>query len=318
MIRTVLGDIPAPQLGRTHAHDHVLIADSLGTRGDPDLTIDDVERAVAEVRDFQRAGGGALVDAMPLDSGRDPAGLVAVSRRTGVHIVATTGFHTPRYYEQSHWSGTLPQEKVVELLCAEVQLGMDARSYSGPVVERLSARAGLVKAATGPDGLDPRSRRCFALAAECHRRTGAPVLTHTEHGLLGLEQVALLVDLGVPADAVLVSHVDRNHDPAYHTDLSQTGAYLVYDGVSRTKYHAPDVPVKLIAAACSAGAAQRVLLGLDLARRSYRSSYGGRPGLAYLLTDFVPILLAHGFAATDIEDFLRVNPAAALSMRSAS
>lgn len=315
MIRTVLGDIPPDALGACHAHDHVLIRDGLGTRVDPDLLIDDVERAVVEVGAFRTAGGGTLVDAMPLDSGRDPAGLVQVSRRTGVHIVATTGFHTSRYYEQGHWSTAVDPELVVDLLCAEVTQGMDRYSYSGPVIDRLAARAGIVKAATGPEGMDRRATQLFAIAAQCHRRTGAPVLTHTEHGALGVEQVARLVELGVAADAVLVSHVDRNHDPAYHADLAQTGAYLVYDGVSRSSYHPPELVAKLMAAACTAGGGQRVLMGLDLARRSYRCSYGGRPGLGYLLAHFLPLLLQRGFSPAEVASFVVSNPAAALSLR---
>ena len=41
------------------------------------------------------------------------------------------------------------------------------------------------------------------------------------------------------ADAVIVSHVDRLHDPGYHKELAGSGAYFVYDSVSRAKYHTP-------------------------------------------------------------------------------
>ena len=139
MIRTVLGDVAPDDLGLCHAHDHVLIGDGLGARREPDLLIDDVELAVDEVQSFRKAGGGTLVDAMPLDCGRDPEGLVEVSRRTGVHIVATTGFHTSGYYEARHWSACLDASAVADLLCAEVTDGMDRHSYGGPLPERLAA-----------------------------------------------------------------------------------------------------------------------------------------------------------------------------------
>ncbi|GEM_PF-38948 len=315
MIRTVLGDIPGAALGFCHAHDHVLIGESVATRTNPDLLIDDVDAAIAEVSAFRRAGGGAIVDAMPLDCGRDPVGLVQVSRRTSVHIIAVTGFHTRRYYPPGHWSETMTANDLADLMAAEVTDGMDRHSHAGPSVERIEARAGVVKVATDEHGITPLAARIMEAAAECHRRTGVPVLTHTERGLFGPDQVAFLAGQGVPADAVLVSHVDRICDLGYHAELAATGAYLVYDGPSRLQYHSPAEMARCIAVAVEHGAAERVLLGMDLALRSYRVSTGGSPGLAFLLRDFLPLLRAEGFADADIRRFGWHNPAAALSIR---
>lgn len=315
MIRTVLGDIDAADLGFTSAHDHVLISDAIGTVRTPDLRIDGVEEAIEEVAAFRAAGGGALVDAMPVDSGRDPEGLVEVSRRTGVHIVATTGFHKPEYYEERHWSVRADDEVVADLLAAEVTTGMDRYSYGAPFIDRLEARAGLVKIATDADGFTPLAKRRIAVAAEVHRRTGAPVLTHTEHGALAIEQSEALTALGVPADAVLISHVDRNHDEGLHRALGETGCYLVYDGPSRSKYHQPEEVAALMSAAAEVAGADRLLVGMDLALRSYRTSYGGSPGLAWLPSTFPQVLFSAGFTDTDIRRIGWDNPAAALSLR---
>lgn len=315
MIRTVLGDIDPGTAGFCSAHDHVLIADGIGTLRAPDIRIDGLEEAVDEVAGFGQAGGGTLVDAMPVDCGRDPAGLVEVSRRTGVNVVASTGFHKPEYYEERHWSKVLDDEALVDLLVAEVADGMDRHSYGGPVVHRLEARAGLVKVATDGDGMTPLAKSRMAVAAEVHRRTGVPVLTHTEHGALALEQVEALTGGGVPLDAVLVSHVDRNADRGFHAEMGAVGCYLIYDGPSRSKYHTPEDVAELMAVAASAGGGERILLGMDLALRSYRTSYGGAPGLAWLPGEFVPLLTRCGFDTGDVRRFGWTNPAAALSLR---
>ena len=318
MIRTVLGDIDPESAGFCSAHDHVLIAESIGTVRTPDLLIDGVEEAVEEVLAYREAGGATIVDAMPIDCGRDPTGLVEVAVRTGVHIVATTGFHKPEYYEESHWSRSLGVDEIVQLVSAEVTDGMDRWSYGAPRIERLEARAGLVKVATAGDGFTALARARFDVAAEVHRRTGAPVLTHTEHGALAIEQVAHLQELGVPADAVLVSHVDRNHDRALHADLAATGCYVVYDGPSRAKYHRPEEVAELIGVTVEAGGRDRVLLGMDLALRRYRRSYGGEPGLAWLPAEFPRVLVSCGFDDAEVEAFCCTNPARALSLRSAA
>jgi predicted metal-dependent phosphotriesterase family hydrolase len=315
VVRTVLGDVDPVELGFCSSHDHVLIGDGLGARGNPELLIDDVEEAVREVEAFRTAGGGTLVDAMPLDCGRDPGGLVEVSRRTGVHIVATTGFHTPIYYEARHWSTVLDPGDIAELLVAEVEVGMDRCSYGGPVVQRLAARAGLIKVASEHGRIGDVTLRLMEAVAAAHLRTGAPVLTHTEHGTMGLEQVERLVALGVATDAILISHCDRNHDVGYHAELAATGAYLVYDGPSRTKYHTPEQVADLIAIACEAGAEKQVLLGMDLALRSYRVSCGGGPGLGFLPSTFVGVLSQVGHSDATIERFGCHNPASALRLR---
>lgn len=318
IVRTVLGDVDAGTLGFCSSHDHVLIGDGFGARTNPDLLIDDVEAAVQEVSLFRDAGGRTMVDAMPLDCGRDPAGLVEVSRRTGVHIVATTGFHTPMYYESRHWSTQLTADAIAVLLVAEVEEGMDRFSYSGPQVERLPARAGLVKVASERGRIGAVTARLLDAAAQCSLRTGSPILTHTEHGTMGMQQVQMLTELGVAPDAILVSHMDRNRDRGYHTELASTGAWLVYDGPSRTKYHTPQEVADLIAVAVDAGAERRVLLGMDLALRSYRVSYGGSPGMGFLPGAFLDVLRARGFSSATVERFGCENPGRALSLREAA
>lgn len=315
VVRTVLGDIDPGDLGFCHAHDHLLIGAGIGTAANPDLLIDDVDAAAEEVRLFAAAGGRAIVDAMPLDCGRDAAGLVEISRRTSVHVIATTGFHTRHYYEPGHWSERLPLDTVLEVLTDEVTVGLDRHGHGGPTVERLDARAGLVKAATDDNGFDARAERVFTLAAECHHRTGVPVITHTERGAFALEQVEYLTGLGVPPDAILVSHVDRRIDTGYHRDLAATGAYLVYDGPSRHKYHTPEQVAASMAAARDAGGLERILIGMDLALRSYRVSTGGSPGLAYVLDEFLAVLKANGFNSDEVDRIGRANPARALSLR---
>jgi predicted metal-dependent phosphotriesterase family hydrolase len=59
--RTVLGDIDVIDLGRTNAHEHLAIRDGLITVQHPDYRLDDPQRAIEEVRDFQEAGGQAII-----------------------------------------------------------------------------------------------------------------------------------------------------------------------------------------------------------------------------------------------------------------
>src|SRR6185437_14078503 len=116
-------------------------------------------------------------------------------------------------------------EELADLFVADIVDGIDANDYCGPVVRRTPHRAGVVKVAGSDGGPSPRDARVFAAAAEAHRRTGVPILTHCEGGTGALEQILLLVDAGVEPSKIVVSHVDKIVDPAYHRASSPAGRW---------------------------------------------------------------------------------------------
>lgn len=314
VVRTVRGDLPTAQVGAAMVHEHLLMTGGWPVRLEPDFRLDSVDAAVAEVERFRAAGGGTLVEMTPLGFGRDPDGLADTARRTGVRLVACTGFHKLDYYADNHWLHRYPVERIADLLVAEIGEGIDRGGLDGPVVERADARAGVVKLATGYHRAGPAVERLAEAVGITHRRTGAPVSTHTEHGTMGHTQLDLLERAGVPADAVTLGHIDHNPDPVVLSELAGRGAYLAFDLPGRTKYGPDSRVVDLVAALTDAGHADRLLFAGDLARRSYWPAYGGGPGLDYLLTAFVPRLRAAGLGEV-ADAALVTNPARALRLR---
>jgi predicted metal-dependent phosphotriesterase family hydrolase len=314
VIRTVLGDLEPARLGLTLAHEHLLMTGGWPVVHEPDFRLDSVDAAVEELAGSRRAGAGAVVEMTPLGFGRSPAGLVEISQRSGMHVVATTGFHKLTYYDDLHWLWRYPVEEVAEQLAAEVTEGMDEHGLEGPVVRRSPARAGVVKLATTYQRAGPGVERLARAIGIVHHRTGVVVATHTEQGTMGHEQLDLLEAAGVPADAVLLGHVDHNPDPGYLADLASRGAYLVFDMVGRIKYGPDSQTIGLIRELAERGLSDRLMLGSDLARRSYWKAYGGGPGLDYLLCRFVPRMRREGLG--EVADRILVdNPAWALRLR---
>ncbi|MBN8709315.1 MAG: aryldialkylphosphatase [Verrucomicrobia bacterium 61-8] len=306
-IRTVLGDIAPSELGLCYAHEHIIIDASFTTQATPDFLLDDVAKASAELSDFRAAGGSTMVDSMPCDCGRNVRKLAEISRASGVHIVAPTGLHMAKYYDPGHWGHFYAEDQLAALFIAEIKEGIDAHDYSGPIVERAPHRAGVIKIATDAQW-SPREEKLFAAAAHAHRRTGCPILTHTEQGTLGLEQAERLHSLGVDLRHVVLSHTDRKPDRAYHRDLLQTGVRLEYDSGFRWKEGNPtlDLVVEL-----APEFPRQILLGMDAARRSYWTHHGGRPGLCFLLREFRGDLLARGLKEALWQQIMRDNPARA-------
>jgi predicted metal-dependent phosphotriesterase family hydrolase len=312
-IRTVTGDIDARDLGVCYAHEHLLITGGMFPRQDKDFLLDDPTHAVQDLHAFTALGGSSVVDLMPCGLGRDPEGLRTISERAGVSIIAATGFHAEKWYDTQHWLYQYSAEQIADLFREEIEDGMDQWGYRGPLLNRVPARAGVIKVATGYYSWTGKTDKWFEAAALAHLATGAPIASHTEDGVLGDRQADTLLSHGVPADSIIIGHVDKNADPYVHRELAARGVFLEYDGPSRLKYGPDSDVVKLIAAAVESGYGNQILLGMDLARRSYYPSYGGGPGLGYLLGVFAPRLEAEGLGEMVHKIFVD-NPARAFAL----
>jgi 5-phospho-D-xylono-1,4-lactonase len=314
-VQTVLGAVAPGELGVTYSHEHLIIRGGLGLVKEPGFRVPSVEKMLTELESFKAMGGRTLVDMMPLDAGRQPVDLVTISQQAGVHVIAATGFHKNMYYDDEHWIHTYSAEQIADLLILELTVGMDKRSYNGPLVERLPARAGVVKLATDYFAATPTQRKLIEAYGAVYAATGFPISTHTEHGTLGIEQVQWLQEAGIPPGSVIVGHLDRLADLSYHKEVASSGAYIVYDGPARAKYGPDSQMIALVIGMLSAGYGKQLLLGSDMARTSYLRAYGGGPGLDYLLARFIPRLKSEGVPQDIIDDIMIHNPARAFGRR---
>jgi predicted metal-dependent phosphotriesterase family hydrolase len=312
-VRTVLGDIDPADLGVTYAHEHLVIDGGRPVQMFPDFRLDSVEDALAEIAPAQALGLRAVVDAMPADAGRNVTKLAEIGRRSGLHVVAPTGLHHERYYHDRHWSATLSVEELADLFVADVEDGIDALDYAGPVVRRTPHRAGVIKVAGDANGLTPVEERIFAAAAIAHGRTGVPILTHCEQGTAGPLQARFLVERGVRPSSVILSHTDKVVDRDYQHEIMATGATVEYDQGFRWGPERPNGTLQLLEWALADGFGDRIVLGMDAARRGYWATLGGSPGMAWLLGPFSAAMAEHGIGAAEQERLFVANPARAFA-----
>ncbi len=159
-VRTVLGDIPAAELGVCDAHDHLFFRSPQL----PGQELDDPEAATQELCAFRELGGQAVVQWSPFGTARRTDALPQVSRDAGVHIVAATGLH-----QAAHCApGVLERvtHRLAELFVAELTEGV--RRDEDPDGPAEPVRAGLIKVA----GV-PRAGRARP-AGDDGRRRGTP------------------------------------------------------------------------------------------------------------------------------------------------
>ncbi|MGW2861178.1 phosphotriesterase family protein [Streptomyces sp. NPDC001205] len=283
---TVLGPVPADLLGVVDAHDHLFIRSPLL----PGQELADVTDAAARLAGFGALGGGTVVQWTPYGMGRRIAELPALSRTTGVHVIAATGLHQAAHYGAELLDAV--RGRLAELFVAELTEGIGDSGVT----------AGLIKVAGGFHGLDEHAALTMGAAAEAHHRTGAPIAVHLELGTGVLDVLDLLCgELEVPPGSVILGHLNRSPDFAVHRLAAETGANLAFDGPSRAN-HATDwrMPDALRALA-DAGFADRLLLGGDTVTPD-------TPGMPYLLRRVRPRLeLALGKDL--VEQILINNPA---------
>ena len=300
-VMTVLGPIEPEALGVTLHHEHVIAKPMDVGAADPDLLLDSVEAALAELEDAYIAGVRAIVDMTPADYGRDAAAIYWVAQRAPVHLIVATGHH--KHQHAAAWVGDRSAREIAAMSIDEIRHGIPGTSV----------RPGVIKAGSSLNEITEIERRVFHAAAIAHHETGVPISTHTDKGTMALEQLAILREAGVTPERIIIGHLDFALDEDYLLRVLETGAYVSFDQVSKEKYALDTARAEMMHRLADAGHLDRLLFSGDLARKSYWLAYGGQPGFRYLVESFPVILMEAGFSAPEVRQLLVDNPRIALS-----
>ncbi len=295
---TVSGPVPGEQLGIVDYHEHLCYdAPAWLVREDPDFSLNDPEKSALELKDWLAAGGKTIVEISAIDFGRNIRKVLQIAEKVPeAIIIAVTGFNKPYYCDEMVWK--TDEKELIKRCVRDIEKGIDGTG----------ARAGIVKGGSGYNTLNQKDKKLLRIAAKVHLETGVPIITHTEAGTMGLEQIEFLASLSVEPHRVCLSHMDRNPDLWLHTKIARTGAYLGYDCFGKIKYGPDELRVNLLKRMVEGGSAHKILIGNDLGRASYWKHYGGGPGLDWLLQRFIPRLREEGFSESVIKNLLIHNP----------
>jgi phosphotriesterase-related protein len=308
-VQTVLGLLPASELGVTDAHDHL----ALKSPALPGQDFDDADKAGEEVREAMETGLQSIVELTPIGLGRDPALLRRVSQATEVNIVAATGFHRDAHYPAGHWVNDADEDLLRDRMVTDIARGMHPADWNDPALALDEARAGVIKMGASYQRVSKHEHRRLEAACQAALQTGVAIVCHTEVGTAGDEIIDICEAAGLPTNRLILAHTDRNPDPEVHVDLCARGVYLEYDTAGRIKYRPDSELLRLISEVVGPGYGDRVLLGLDLGRRDYFRAYDGGPGMRYLLRTFAP-RLERRIGSEAVRRILVDNPARAFAL----
>lgn len=299
---TVTGPVPEEELGFCQSHEHLFIAKGRSFEENPALWMDDISKVEQEAARYRRAGGGTLVDAQPVGCGRMCQNLRRVSLSSGVHILASTGFHKLCFYPQDHWLFSLDEDSLTRLFLHELTQGMYDGCDSAPPGEDTGIRAGLIKTALDRCGLTAGYARLFAAAAAAAVAAERTLMVHIEAGSDPMALLRFLLDRGVPPERIIFCHTDRAcTDPGVRRELAAAGIFLELDTIGRFHYHSDEAEADIFQQLLDSGFQHQLLFSLDTTRARLKCFHPDAVGLDYLLNVFLPLLRARGISQTQLE-----------------
>ena len=216
-VNSVLGPIDTKDLGFTLMHEHVLVGFAEVYRDYPELLGDNpLERIVDELKKAKEGGVDTIVDATTTDLGRDINLIAEASQRSGVNIIAVSGWwlDIPRFFQGAS------AEQLADVFVREVEQGISGTSI----------KAGILKAASDYGEITPQAETVLRAVGRAHLRTGVPIMLHSySPGQVGRLQLAILQEEGVDPKRVKLDHSNDTTDVEYLIWILEQGCYLGLD-----------------------------------------------------------------------------------------
>ncbi len=304
MIRTVTGDIERTTTGNVLMHEHIRnvsndMLKSFGNAWLDDAYLEDYAVGILKTMQ-QRFSLGIYVDGTPCDLGRDAAQLRRISEKTGVHIVASSGF----YYYPGMLSCKRSAEELAELLLRECENGLDGTTVL----------PGILKCAAHGAMTEDMQKRIEAVAA-VQKKTGLPLYAHCSHdGTLADELLAIFERHRLDPRQIVIGHASRRMDADYLETILRRGFYICID---QSNEGSEEAVAQVVMELCRRGYARQLLFSHDRAFYNDFNASGntgiGWPASAhlqrfsYLYEKLLPALCSLGCSSEWAALFLREN-----------
>ncbi|MED1605082.1 phosphotriesterase [Cytobacillus kochii] len=313
-VNTVLGPIATEELGIVAMHEHIgfgLPGCDLDTQWwkKPEEAF---ELTIEKLRRFREHGGKTFVDCTGIGNGRDVEYFQVLSKRTGVNIVAVTGFVAGDSALPYFRSKSIAY--LTDLFVHEITVGIDGTS----------AKAGAIKVGVSRGGkLSELDKRIYHAAARAALKTGVPIITHL--CVDAQTAVDIFNEEGLSLNRILFGHADDGGylDENRDSMIANLGGYVGFDTIgydsemegapywSRPRKDRVDHFLRFL----NKGHLERAVISADA-----NCCALGWPGLKghsvnYLFEEFIPDLRKAGVSEEVFEQLLIHTPANILTLQ---
>jgi phosphotriesterase-related protein len=306
-IVTVNGAIDSYRIGRTLAHEHILVdfigADKTGFHRWDKMEV--VEKVAPYVLEAKKAGVKTMVECTPAFLGKDVRMLKMLADKTKMQFITNTGYYgavNNKYLPP--WAHTESAEQLAARWTDDFEFGIDGTNI----------RPGFIKISVDvkPEGLSELHRKIVRAAALTHLKTGLVIYCHTGPAKGALEEIEILKKEKVHPSALVWVHAQAEEDMSMYTRIAREGTWVSLDNVSANteKY------VKALLLMKKEGLLDRVLISHDAGWYKPEEKNGGDfTGFTAIFSHLLPALEKNGFGKKDIRQLLERNPEQALELR---
>ncbi|MGB2693809.1 MAG: phosphotriesterase-related protein [Dehalococcoidia bacterium] len=255
-VETLRGPIDTAQLGFTLMHEHVFVLSEGIQKNFPSTWDEGAEIASAREKLGELVGSGVqtIVDLTVQGLGRDIPRVQRVAGDIPLNIIVATGLYAYTDDEVPRYFRNRDADAMAELFVRDITEG----------IQGTGVNAAILKVATDAAGVTPGVEKVLRAVARAHRRTGAPISTHTHAPTKrGLEQQNIFEDEGVDLSRAVIGHSGDSEDIEYLESLMKRGSYIGMDRFGIDIYLTTEKRVAVIARLCEMGYAGQMVLAHD-------------------------------------------------------
>lgn len=308
MIQSVNGPLSVDALGTTLMHEHILQANwSMRMSFEEWFDYDSfIEWASEDVRRTKAAGVMTLVEQTPVCLGRDIHAIKEVADRTGMQIIASTGF----FYTENQWMFRRTEENFVKWLMKDIEEG----------IQDTDIRPGLIKCGTDRPGVTELNRILLKAHAKAARLSGLPIATHSWYkNRSGITQMNIFEEAGLNPKKILIGHCGDTNDIPYLVELLKRGCCIGLDRFGDDAKNPLEDRVNTLIELCSRGFIRQLMISHDYVSfvdlgdfewetKRYQDPDDVKYNSRYIHRYVLPMLRERGFTEKEINMLLVENP----------
>jgi len=313
MVNSVLQKVATKDLGVTLMHEHIASMNPSMTQAFPNWfnRQETIANAVKELEYAKQFGLKTIVDATPINLGRDVRLLREVAQKSGVNIIASTGF----YHVDEPFLINWETDYLVDILLPEIETG----------IQGTDVKPGVIKCAS-ENQITKTNEKLLRVAARLHKQSKLPVITHSSSvNKNGLAQQEILLDEGVEVSKLVIGHCGDTTDVGYIESVLENGSYIGLDRFGLDMILPMESRVAVCAELIEKGYEKKIVISHDYnvfidwfppkIFPSLKKNGAPRWSFHHIFLDVIPRLLNRGISQKNIDTMIIENPMKILGKR---